>query len=238
MNSTSICTQLIRMLNNIQSRLPASLRAFNFVVLHPTQGSDPLFYPEVREFGQVLAKVAIGTRLSLLSYGKHCCLHLDDLDVDRDNVNAAAFLKMGMLRLEVGKVPGPKPDHRRDEGPSHKDPSRSRSPHAPRRPPTRRVFASLDKSGAGPTGIFPIDACLSDGQPVLEHLEPVFEPWHFDRAPSPSVLTCAIDDAAPGPDLIMNGAPLQTSGSGPAFKACDVCHVFLTLLDSASPSSL
>eukprot|EP00435_Cladocopium_sp_Y103_P068507 s217_g31.t1 len=140
---------LMRQLNSIQAKFPSTLREFSVVVLH--QDLDPLYFSNVQDFGLVLSRIAISTRLSLLSYGLHWTLQYDDFEVDTSRTQATAFFRT-VLQAESGDAPLSGSGPKKDEGRSGKDPSRSRSPPAPSRPP-RKVFGASGQSsfsGSGP----------------------------------------------------------------------------------------
>ena len=141
--------QLMRQLNFIQAKFPSTLREFSVVVLH--QDLDPLYFSNVQDFGLVLSRIAIVTRLSLLSYGMHWTLQYDDFEVDASRTQATAFFRT-VLQGDSGTPPLSGPGPQKDEGRSGRDPSRSRSPPAPSKP-IRKVFGisgQSDVSGSVP----------------------------------------------------------------------------------------
>ena len=159
-----IPTQLIRLLNSIQSQFPVSLDTVNFVLLNGEE--DPSFFGGVTDFGNLLSRFCRESKLSLLSYDRHWSLILEDIEcVDR---TANVFLKVHRNSTEevVKPIQAPEQNDGDDKG-SKRGEGRRRSPAAGSQPEPKRsrpVFRASgdDKSSGGNKKGFSLDC--SGGQ--------------------------------------------------------------------------
>ena len=159
-----IPTQLIRLLNSIQSQFPAALDTLNFIVLNG--GEDPMFFGNVTDFGTVLSTFSRDSKLSLLSYGTHWSLALEDVEVG--GKTASVFLKV--MRGSSGHDETHKQMPKNEDGDDHdkrRDKGRSRSPtehSTPAPKPSRPVFQPTSGSSAFQRGSESLCAFLSGVQ--------------------------------------------------------------------------
>ena len=158
-----IPTQLIRLLNSVQSQFPVSLDTVNFILLNGEE--DPLFFGGVTDFGNLLS-VFVVSLCSLLSYDRHWSLTLEDIEcVDR---TANVFLKVHRKSTEevVKPIQAPEQNDSDDKG-SKRGEGRRPSPAAGSQPVPKRsrpVFRASgdDKSSGGNKKGFSLDC--SGGQ--------------------------------------------------------------------------
>ena len=218
-----IPTQLIRLLNSVQSQFPATLDTLNFVVLNGEE--DPMFFGNVTDFGTVLSTFSRDSKLSLLSYGTHWSLALDDIEIgDRA---ASVFLKV--LRASSGqdethkKMPK---EADRDDNDKSGDKERNRSQAEQSTPAPKRgrpVFQPGSGSGSVQRGSDPpcdslsgVQAVNNSGscqEPQVERVDQVVDTLNVSHRPLFS-----------SSGIHINGQRPQTTSSGvPYGSACDSC---------------
>jgi hypothetical protein len=144
---SKIMSQLIRMLNVIQGRLPPTLEALDFIILHGSD--DPRFFGNMTDFGIALARFSRESKLSLLSYGSFWYLQIDDMDIG--DKQATVFLKVILLSDETEPKDRIGKKDREDDKENPGKGDRSRSPPPRGKPVSKAVRPVFQPSGSGPS---------------------------------------------------------------------------------------